>query len=203
MIPSAPLNKKRPKARIDGAARKRICQYAQLHPDLRQADIAAVFNVERSTVSKILKQKVQWLAFGHTDDDGHGGAPNGGGHGRTPSLNGTSRTPAGVNSISNGTTGANGNENGNGTGNGNGTNKARASAATHGRKLSSATTQLRESAPAGAAGPQPIVPNGLLYNGVPQPQEGHAPTSSGGGAGEHSRTSGTAGLPFLQRPPPY
>lgn len=66
MVP-APVTQKRPKARIDLAARKRICHYAELHPDMRQADVAAVFNVERSTVSKILKQKQKWLSMDDND----------------------------------------------------------------------------------------------------------------------------------------
>lgn len=169
MIPTAPPSKKRPKARIDGAARKQICQYAQLHPDLRQADIAAVFNVERSTVSKILKQKAKWLAFGQ--DDGNGGAPNG--------SQGANGTGAGSGANGTGSTGVDGNGNG----------KARAGAAAHGRRLSSATAQLR-----GSPAAQPVV-HGSLYN-LPEHHEGPVPV-----AGEYPRPG--AGLPFIQRPTPY
>lgn len=79
MVPALPMAQKRPKARIDSAARKRICQFAEVNPEMRQADVAAAFNVERSTVSKILKQKAKWLAYQPDDasDEGKGGAPAG------------------------------------------------------------------------------------------------------------------------------
>lgn len=66
-----PMPPKRPKARIDGLTRKRICQYVDFHPDMRQTDVAAVFQVERSTISKILKQKHKWLAL-PTEDEAFG-----------------------------------------------------------------------------------------------------------------------------------
>lgn len=39
-----------------------ICQYQMEHPKMRQEDIAKAFHIERSTVSKILKQKEKWLS---------------------------------------------------------------------------------------------------------------------------------------------
>lgn len=70
MVPTMPMPSKRPKARIDGSTRKQICQYAEIHPDMRQTDVAAVFHVERSTISKILKQKHKWLALPSEDELG-------------------------------------------------------------------------------------------------------------------------------------
>lgn len=49
------------KKRLWNIDRFNICQYAQTHPGTKQEDIAAHFGVERSTVSKILKQKARWL----------------------------------------------------------------------------------------------------------------------------------------------
>ena len=54
-------NNKRVKTKIDDLDRKRICEYAAAHPRQKQGDIAAVFDIERSTVSKILKQREKWL----------------------------------------------------------------------------------------------------------------------------------------------
>jgi DNA-binding LacI/PurR family transcriptional regulator len=41
--------------------RKAICQYHLDFPSARQEDIAARYGVERSTISKILKQKEKWM----------------------------------------------------------------------------------------------------------------------------------------------
>lgn len=49
------------KTKLDDQARKAICEYKLIHPSARQHDIAKEFNVERSTVSKILKQSEKWL----------------------------------------------------------------------------------------------------------------------------------------------
>ncbi len=54
---------KRNKTKIEDLDRKRICEYAMAHPRQKQIDIAAVFDVERSTVSKILKNKEKWLSL--------------------------------------------------------------------------------------------------------------------------------------------
>lgn len=60
---SGTVNGKRTKTKIDDVDRKRICEYAAAHPRQRQGDIAAVFDVERSTVSKILKNRDKWLSI--------------------------------------------------------------------------------------------------------------------------------------------
>jgi len=47
--------------------RKSICKYHLDHPNARQEDIGTEFGVERSTISKILKDKDRWLNI--SDDD--------------------------------------------------------------------------------------------------------------------------------------
>ncbi len=49
------------KKRLWNLDRLNICQFAEDNPGVKQEDIAAKFGVERSTVSKILKQKARWL----------------------------------------------------------------------------------------------------------------------------------------------
>ncbi|KIM43382.1 hypothetical protein M413DRAFT_10054 [Hebeloma cylindrosporum] len=56
---SRPL--KHTKHRLRDADRKEICLYHLSHPHARQEDIGGVFGVERSTISKILKEKDKWL----------------------------------------------------------------------------------------------------------------------------------------------
>lgn len=51
------------KQRLYNIDRKKICVYAEDNPNLRQEDIARKFNIERSTVSKILKNKHRWLSI--------------------------------------------------------------------------------------------------------------------------------------------
>ena len=51
----------KPKKRLQNRQRKEICQYYMEHPNARQEDIAARWGVERSTVSKILKNKHHWM----------------------------------------------------------------------------------------------------------------------------------------------
>lgn len=64
-----PLSSRAPhrKQKLANSDRKAICLYARQHPSARQEDIAARYNVERSTISKILKNKERWL--GCPDDD--------------------------------------------------------------------------------------------------------------------------------------
>ncbi len=50
------------KKRLYNIDRYKICIAAQDNPGMKQEDIAALFGVERSTVSKILKQKARWLS---------------------------------------------------------------------------------------------------------------------------------------------
>jgi hypothetical protein len=52
---------KHTKHRLRDADRKNICLYHLSHPHARQEDIGGVFGVERSTISKILKDKDKWL----------------------------------------------------------------------------------------------------------------------------------------------
>ncbi|TFK52288.1 hypothetical protein OE88DRAFT_1724991 [Heliocybe sulcata] len=69
-FPSAPTSgamspvigrQKHRKQRLFNVDRRAICVYANQNPHLRQEDIAAQYGVERSTISKILKQKARWL----------------------------------------------------------------------------------------------------------------------------------------------
>lgn len=55
------------KHKLSDQDRKAICIYHQEHPNARQEDIGTVFGVERSTISKILKDKDRWLNI--SDDD--------------------------------------------------------------------------------------------------------------------------------------
>ncbi|OLN93926.1 hypothetical protein CCHL11_03482 [Colletotrichum chlorophyti] len=41
--------------------RRKMCQYAAEHPNVKQTDIGAMFGVERSTVSKVLRNKEKYL----------------------------------------------------------------------------------------------------------------------------------------------
>ncbi|KAG5351684.1 hypothetical protein C0989_005277 [Termitomyces sp. Mn162] len=59
---SQPAPKPRGKKRhLEDHDRKAICLYHQEHPQERQEDIGKEFDVERSTISKILKQRAKWL----------------------------------------------------------------------------------------------------------------------------------------------
>ncbi|KAG6830692.1 hypothetical protein H0H92_015168 [Tricholoma furcatifolium] len=60
-LPGPPARPKQKKQRLDNNDRKRICKFHDEHPNSRQEDIANEFGVERSTISKILKQKSKWL----------------------------------------------------------------------------------------------------------------------------------------------
>lgn len=57
----SPTRPKPKKAKLTNALRKEICIYQQQHPHQKQEEIAQRFGVERSTVSKILKEKKTWL----------------------------------------------------------------------------------------------------------------------------------------------
>ncbi|THH27041.1 hypothetical protein EUX98_g7159 [Antrodiella citrinella] len=59
--PNVPRPKHR-KQRLYNVDRKKICVYHRDHPNVKQEEIARLFGVERSTISKILKQKMKWLA---------------------------------------------------------------------------------------------------------------------------------------------
>jgi IS30 family transposase len=69
MSPALPrFGDKQKKTRLTNADRRKICVYSGDHPTARQEDIAAMWNVERSTISKILKAKAKWLATPIEDD---------------------------------------------------------------------------------------------------------------------------------------
>ncbi|KAJ7459758.1 CenpB-DNA-bind-domain-containing protein [Mycena latifolia] len=52
---------KQKKQRLFNVDRKDICLYHKENPSARQEDIARIYGVERSTISKILKNKTKWL----------------------------------------------------------------------------------------------------------------------------------------------
>jgi hypothetical protein len=56
------------KGRLTNKDRRDICLYHSKTPAARQEDIAAMWHVERSTISKILKAKAKWLATPLEDD---------------------------------------------------------------------------------------------------------------------------------------
>ncbi|EPQ26104.1 uncharacterized protein PFL1_06312 [Pseudozyma flocculosa PF-1] len=59
--PSLRMSKR--KRKLLNIDRKLICDFQLANPDAKQDAIAAKFGIERSTVSKILKQKHKWLAI--------------------------------------------------------------------------------------------------------------------------------------------
>jgi hypothetical protein len=52
---------KRRQARLTAEDRRRICEQHLANPKLKQESLGALFGVERSTVSKILKNRERWL----------------------------------------------------------------------------------------------------------------------------------------------
>jgi CENP-B N-terminal DNA-binding domain len=60
MSPALERHKSR-KQRLFNVDRKAICQYHLENPNARQEDIATRYGVERSTISKILKNKTKWM----------------------------------------------------------------------------------------------------------------------------------------------
>ncbi|KAI6787759.1 hypothetical protein KC361_g9397 [Hortaea werneckii] len=50
-----------PRKTLTNNDRKRMCQYAEDHPNAKQTEIGDAFGVERSTVSKVLRQKDKYL----------------------------------------------------------------------------------------------------------------------------------------------
>ena len=69
-IPSSQpiVREKHKKHRLRDGDRKSICVYHLTHPNARQEDIGAYFGVERSTISKILKEKDRWLSISEEDE---------------------------------------------------------------------------------------------------------------------------------------
>jgi hypothetical protein len=62
------LREKHKKHRLRDVDRKNICIYHINNPNARQEDIGAYFGVERSTISKILKDKDRWLNISEEDE---------------------------------------------------------------------------------------------------------------------------------------
>ncbi|KAF2195583.1 CenpB-DNA-bind-domain-containing protein [Zopfia rhizophila CBS 207.26] len=50
-----------PQKTLTDADRRRMCLYHEEHPTVKQTEIGAMFGVERSTVSKVLRQKEKYL----------------------------------------------------------------------------------------------------------------------------------------------
>ncbi|EEQ83739.2 uncharacterized protein BDCG_00544 [Blastomyces dermatitidis ER-3] len=55
-----------PRRTLTDNDRRRMCEYHERHPHVKQTEIGALFGVERSTVSKVLRQKEKYLC----PDDG-------------------------------------------------------------------------------------------------------------------------------------
>ncbi|KAK5132621.1 hypothetical protein LTR08_008820 [Meristemomyces frigidus] len=70
-----------PRKTLSDLDRKRMCQYADEHPSAKQTEIGAIFGVERSTVSKVLRQKEKYLI----QEDG-GRSPIKRSKGRSPDI---------------------------------------------------------------------------------------------------------------------
>ncbi|PGH17335.1 hypothetical protein AJ79_01219 [Helicocarpus griseus UAMH5409] len=62
-IHTAPISSSAPTPRrtLTDTDRRRMCQYHEENPHVKQTDIGAMFGVERSTVSKVLRQKEKYL----------------------------------------------------------------------------------------------------------------------------------------------
>ncbi|KAL1961340.1 hypothetical protein VTO42DRAFT_68 [Malbranchea cinnamomea] len=60
-FPTAPT----PRRTLTDADRRRMCLYHEENPNVKQTEIGAMFGVERSTVSKVLRQKEKYL---YSDD---------------------------------------------------------------------------------------------------------------------------------------
>lgn len=64
-VPMSPVvfpEEKKKKGRLTNKDRRDICEYHEARPGVRQEDIANIWKVERSTISKIIKAKEKWLA---------------------------------------------------------------------------------------------------------------------------------------------
>nr|CDI56900.1 -dna-bind-domain-containing protein [Melanopsichium pennsylvanicum 4] len=65
---SSSLRMSKQKKKLLNIDRKMICDYSVANPNVKQDAIANEFGIERSTVSKILKQKDKWLAIDPRSD---------------------------------------------------------------------------------------------------------------------------------------
>ncbi|CAG5190106.1 uncharacterized protein ALTATR162_LOCUS12132 [Alternaria atra] len=54
-------NSSKPRKTLTNSERRRMCQYHEENPTVNQTEIGAMFGVERSTVSKVLRQKEKYL----------------------------------------------------------------------------------------------------------------------------------------------
>jgi len=68
-LSSLGLRQAKQKKKLRNIDRKRICDYSVANPAAKQDAIASQFGIERSTVSKILKQKEKWLAIDPESSD--------------------------------------------------------------------------------------------------------------------------------------
>lgn len=59
----------RHKSKLLNIDRKRICIHHLRNPKLKQEELARIFNIERSTVSKVLKEQERWLAVPDDSED--------------------------------------------------------------------------------------------------------------------------------------
>ncbi|CAA7261361.1 unnamed protein product [Cyclocybe aegerita] len=66
--PALRPKEKHHKHRLRDIDRKNICLHHLQNPNARQEDIGAVFGVERSTISKILKEKEKWLNISEEEE---------------------------------------------------------------------------------------------------------------------------------------
>ncbi|CAO1622183.1 unnamed protein product [Sympodiomycopsis kandeliae] len=57
------------KSKLLNIDRKRICLQHLRNPKLKQEDLAQIFGIERSTVSKVLKEQERWLSIADDSDD--------------------------------------------------------------------------------------------------------------------------------------
>ncbi|KAM0789671.1 hypothetical protein ACM66B_006533 [Microbotryomycetes sp. NB124-2] len=60
---SSPAKSSRVSKKLTDLDRKAICLFRESNPTVKQDDIGVHFGIERSTVSKILKNKLKWLAI--------------------------------------------------------------------------------------------------------------------------------------------
>lgn len=66
---ASPKKGLRKTTKLTNQDRKNICLHREAHPSIKQDLIGEIFGVERSTVSKILKNKDRWLAITTEEDD--------------------------------------------------------------------------------------------------------------------------------------
>ncbi|KAF2857924.1 hypothetical protein K470DRAFT_272906 [Piedraia hortae CBS 480.64] len=65
-----------PRRTLTDQDRRAMCEYAREHPDCKQTDIGALFGVERSTVSKVLRLKDKYLKEDDKENDSRDAKPS-------------------------------------------------------------------------------------------------------------------------------